>query len=129
MKVTFTEDGGFEIDYTPEELSGKVEIPESAYDGIFGTIKERLHVSKELCIRNMELSQATTVKNMELSQATIIRNMELSKEVAVHDMNCHLESNRLSILQMNRQNAQNIRSALNNFPEETVEYDFGKDSQ
>lgn len=118
MKVTFTEDGGFEIDYTPEELSGKIEIPESAYDGIFGTIKERLHVSKDLCIRNMELSQAT-----------VVRNMELSKDVAIHDMDCRLENNRLSILQMNQQNMRSIHAALNNFPEETVEYDFGKDSQ
>ena len=118
MKVTFTEDGGFEINYTPEELSGKIEIPESAYDGIFGTIEERLHVSKDLCIRNMELSQAT-----------VVRNMELSKDVAIHDMDCRLENNRLSILQMNQQNMRNIHAALSNFPKETVEYDFEKDSQ
>ena len=63
MKITFTQDGGFEINYTSEEISNGFQISETAFTSVCKTAEKRMEMMKDISIRNMELQSQFAIHN------------------------------------------------------------------
>lgn len=67
MKIIFTQDGGFEINYTPEELSNGFQITETSFSDVCRTAEKRMEMVKDISLRNMELQSQFALHNSNIS--------------------------------------------------------------
>lgn len=66
MKITFTQDGGFEINYTSEEISNGFQISETAFTSVCKTAEKRMEMMKDISVRNMELQSQFAIHNSNI---------------------------------------------------------------
>lgn len=78
MKITFTQDGGFEINYTSEELSNGFQISETAFTSVCKTAEKRMEMMKDIGIRNMELQSQFAIHN---SNVLSFQNTQISSGI------------------------------------------------
>lgn len=78
MKITFTQDGGFEINYTSEEISKGFQISETAFTSVCKTAEKRMEMMKDISIRNMELQSQFAIHN---SNVVSFQNIQISSEI------------------------------------------------